>query len=82
MVSTRGRDSAANPNLVLFNSLPCVSDPATAAEIRAKDVSSVKEDSGFIAVVAEFAGVLLSGSSLFLAVDAGFYSGCLQRVHS
>lgn len=38
---------------------------------RAKAVSSVKEDSGFIVVVVEFAGVWLPCSSLFLAVDDG-----------
>lgn len=72
IVSTRGRDSAANPNLVLFNSRLCVGDPAAATEIRAKAVSSVKEDSGFLPVVVEFARVSLPGSSLFLAVDDGF----------
>lgn len=35
-------------------------------------MSSVKEDSGFLPVVVEFAGVSLPGSSLFLAVDDGF----------
>lgn len=69
IVFTRGRDSAANPNLILINSEPWAGNSAVV--IRAKAMSSVKKLSGVVSVVVTLAGVSLAGTSLFLAVDAG-----------